>query len=156
MRHAVFIMVSGLFLLSALTACADQTGDQPTSDPQPASNNETPSQSNEPVEIDMSARENTGLTMAQAVAAAKDDLARRNAVAAEQIEVVSSRTVTWGDGSMGCPEPEMMYTQALVPGYQIHLRHDGSDAYYHGSRSSEPMYCPAERAQAPYKSDDLM
>ena len=30
--------------------------------------------------------------------------------------------VTWNDGSLGCPEPGMFYTQALVDGYHVILQ----------------------------------
>ena len=38
-----------------------------------------------------------------------------------EIEVVLAEAVTWSDGSIGCPEEGMMYTQALVPGFRVVL-----------------------------------
>ena len=38
------------------------------------------------------------------------------------LKVLSAEAVTWSDGSLGCPEPGMMYTQALVPGYRVQIR----------------------------------
>lgn len=35
--------------------------------------------------------------------------------------VVTAEAVTWSDGSLGCPEPGMNYTQALVDGYWVKL-----------------------------------
>jgi hypothetical protein len=32
----------------------------------------------------------------------------------EQLVIVRAKSVVWNDGSLGCPEPGMMYTQALV------------------------------------------
>jgi len=89
----------------------------------------------------------------QATALAQEDMATRMSVEIEAIEVVDARRVTWGDGSIGCPEPGMMYTQALVPGYYIRLRHDGKDAHYHAGRDGRPMHCPAERSQGPIDPD---
>jgi hypothetical protein len=37
-----------------------------------------------------------------------------SAVTVERIE-----RVTWRDGSLGCPEPGMAYTQALVDGFRV-------------------------------------
>jgi hypothetical protein len=33
--------------------------------------------------------------------------------------VVQAEAVTWPDGALGCPEPGIVYTQALVPGYWV-------------------------------------
>ena len=76
---------------------------------------------------------------------ALDDAAQRLTVPRERIEVVSAERVTWADGSIGCPEPGMMYTQALVPGYRIVLRADGHTLNYHASDRGRPAFCPAER-----------
>lgn len=38
---------------------------------------------------------------------------------AADLQVLVGEAVTWPDGSLGCPEPGMMYTQALIDGYQI-------------------------------------
>jgi len=70
------------------------------------------------------------------------------------IEVVEARYVTWPNGAMGCPEPDMMYTQALVPGYRILLRSGGETFAYHGGRDQPPFYCPAQRAETPMPGDN--
>ena len=40
-------------------------------------------------------------------------------VSHEQLVIVRAQSVVWNDGSLGCPEPGMMYTQALVNGYWV-------------------------------------
>jgi hypothetical protein len=40
-------------------------------------------------------------------------------VARDQLVIVHAESVVWNDGSLGCPEPGMMYTQALVNGYWV-------------------------------------
>ena len=47
------------------------------------------------------------------------DAARHSGAPAESLEVATAAAVTWNDGSLGCPEPGMFYTQALVDGYQV-------------------------------------
>jgi hypothetical protein len=47
------------------------------------------------------------------------DAAQRSGAPSESLEVVMAAAVTWNDGSLGCPEPGMFYTQALVDGYQV-------------------------------------
>lgn len=39
-------------------------------------------------------------------------------------DVVLAEVVVWSDGSLGCPEPDVMYTQALVDGYRVVLQGD--------------------------------
>ena len=71
------------------------------------------------------------------------DAAERTGVDPEAIEVVSFEEVTWPDGSMGCPEPGQMYTQALVEGYRIVLDADGAELTYHGAQGDDPFLCEA-------------
>jgi hypothetical protein len=80
--------------------------------------------------------------------AAVADLARRLAIDEAGIEVLRAEPVTWPDGSLGCPQPGMMYTQALVKGAQVILAvesrtrvfdyHAGSDAHPFLCESNEP------------------
>ena len=49
------------------------------------------------------------------------DAAERTGVDPKTIEVLQAVTVTWNDGSLGCPEPGMSYTMALVDGYHAIL-----------------------------------
>ncbi len=58
------------------------------------------------------------------------DAAERSGVAAAAIEIVQAEQVTWPDGSLGCPEPGQMYTQALVDGYQVILDASGEELDY--------------------------
>lgn len=48
-----------------------------------------------------------------------DDAAQKLGVAPDALVVTKAEAVTWPDGSLGCPEPGMFYTQALVDGYWI-------------------------------------
>jgi hypothetical protein len=72
---------------------------------------------------------------------AKNDLAERLGVDAGDIEVAAYETITWSDGSLGCPQPGMMYTQALVDGYLIQLVVDGEAYNYHGANGRDPFLC---------------
>ncbi len=57
-----------------------------------------------------------------------DDLATRLSVGRDAIQVVQAESVVWNDGSLGCPRPGEVYTQALVEGYHVVLQ-VGSTAY---------------------------
>jgi len=69
------------------------------------------------------------------------DLAGRLGVAESVIEVLLAQAVTWNDGSLGCPKPGMVYTQALVDGYWVVLGFDGVLYDYHASRSGYYFLC---------------
>ena len=57
------------------------------------------------------------------------------------VEVISAEAVTWPDGSLGCPLPDQMYTQALVPGYRVILDVDGEEMSFHASEDGDFTYC---------------
>ncbi|WP_298886838.1 hypothetical protein [uncultured Serinicoccus sp.] len=67
--------------------------------------------------------------------------AERAGVEPEAVTIAGYADVTWSDGSIGCPTPGMMYTQALVPGHQLVLEVDGSYASYHAAEGKAFSYC---------------
>lgn len=79
--------------------------------------------------------------LAAEVDQALTDAAADSGVAEGDIEVVLAEQVTWSDGAIGCPEPDGMYTQALVEGYRIVLRVDGEEVAYHGADGQPPFRC---------------
>ena len=79
--------------------------------------------------------------MQKVVDQARDDLAAKLAVDAASIELVGVSTVTWPDGSLGCPQPGMMYTQVLVDGLLIRFKAGGQVYEYHGGGSRTPFLC---------------
>jgi hypothetical protein len=66
---------------------------------------------------------------------------------------VSVDAVTWGDGSLGCPAPGRMYTQALVPGWRFVVRDGERELLYHASRRGHWVQCPKGRAARPLPGD---
>jgi hypothetical protein len=78
---------------------------------------------------------------------AKADLTKRLGVDPAQVTVVSSAEVTWRDGSLGCPEPGMYYTQALVQGTRTILEVGGKQYHYHSGGHRAPFLC--ENPQPP-------
>ena len=71
------------------------------------------------------------------------DLARRLAIDEGRIEILRAERVTWPDGSVGCPQPGMMYTQALVQGSRIVLAVDNRSRVfvYHAGSGGQPFLC---------------
>jgi hypothetical protein len=58
-----------------------------------------------------------------------------------EIEVILAEAVTWSDGSIGCPEEGLMYTQALVPGFRVILDIAGEELAFHASEAGEFSPC---------------
>jgi hypothetical protein len=70
------------------------------------------------------------------------DLAVRLSIAPDAIAVVSAEAVTWPDGSVGCPHPDMRYTQVPVDGALIVLAVGSTTYRYHsGGARTEPFLC---------------
>jgi len=92
-------------------------------------------------------------TLEAAVAAARADAAKRSGMAPEAIPVELAQAVTWRDGSLGCPQPDMVYTMALVPGWRVILRAGAGRLDYHLSRRGTLVLCPAGRSQDPLAAD---
>jgi hypothetical protein len=78
-----------------------------------------------------------------------EDLLERLDAGRDAIAVEEAGAVVWPDGSLGCPQPGMMYTQALVPGYQIVLS-VGDETYdYHASQNGYFLLCEEGMAEEP-------
>ena len=79
--------------------------------------------------------------MERLVEIAKADLAARLGVDAASITVVTAEAVTWPDGSLGCPQPGMSYTQVMVDGARIVLAVGGEEYAYHSGGNRSPFLC---------------
>ena len=64
------------------------------------------------------------------------DIAETAGVPVDQVVVISAESVTFPDGSLGCPMPGMAYTQMVVDGYRIVAKVGGVLYDYRGSGSS--------------------
>jgi hypothetical protein len=60
---------------------------------------------------------------------------------AEEIAVVSAESREWRDGSLGCPKPGMMYTQAITSGYLIVLETGGHQYEFHTDEGNAGVLC---------------
>ena len=77
-----------------------------------------------------------------------DDAARRSGLPAATLHAASVQAVIWPDGSLGCPQPGRLYTQALVPGWRVAIAAPGAALrlQYHVSQRGAWLWCPADRA----------
>jgi hypothetical protein len=77
---------------------------------------------------------------------AKDDLASRLAIPVAEISMISFDEVTWPDGSLGCPNPDMKYTQVPVDGARIILTVGEHHYKYHSGGNRAPFLCKPSQA----------
>jgi hypothetical protein len=143
--------IVGVFLAVTLSACSSDTtaesGNQPSPglseliSPTPA---ETPSHT-----VVAEAPEG-------ALDAIRKDLGSRGMADAD-IEVVEVHRTTWRDGSLGCPEPGSVYTQALVDGWRVLVKVGSSEYDYRfGSDPSSPTLCERDFSiPTPASSKDI-
>lgn len=73
-------------------------------------------------------------------AAILGDLTTRG-VPTDAVDLVSARSVTWNDGSLGCPQPGQNYTQSLVPGMQVVVKVATVEYDYRFGRTDTPKLC---------------
>jgi hypothetical protein len=69
------------------------------------------------------------------------DAAARLAVDPSAVTIVSAQAQTFSDGSLGCPKPGEMYTQAIVEGYQVIVEVGGTPLDYRGSGPARFRIC---------------
>ncbi|GAB1263700.1 hypothetical protein NBRC116493_31470 [Aurantivibrio infirmus] len=67
-----------------------------------------------------------------------------------EITVKTEEEVTWNNGAMGCPQPEGVYSQALIPGYRIILIANDREYAFHGRNNGEPFYCQTPESTKKY------
>jgi hypothetical protein len=69
------------------------------------------------------------------------DAVDRTGVSPGAIVVVRAQAITWPDGSLGCPQPGVVYTQALIDGYWVELDADGTLLDYRVGRNDVVTLC---------------
>ena len=115
--HAPIPLVA-IAVTIGLAGCASQLGASPAGSPDPTraihSSPELPTvpSADDPV---------TGEVPEEIMAGILADAADRTGEEPERIEIIHAVSVTCNDGSLGCPEPGMSYTMALVDGYHVIL-----------------------------------
>lgn len=93
------------------------------------------------------------LPPAEMLASALADASHRSGVAETELVIEKSRRVTWNDGSLGCPQPGMNYTQALVPGWHLVVRAGERTFDYRAADRGRFMLCPPGRGRLPQLRD---
>lgn len=120
------------------SASSGPTGAQPSMSPPPST--EAPPEPSPTGSVD-DLRLPDDVRERPAVATAIDDAAQRNGVAPAAVTVVAFGAVTWNDGSLGCPQKDMAYTQMLVEGELLVLDVGGTRSQYHGRAGGPYTFC---------------
>ena len=121
-------------LLLALTvaACGAPAGDDAATTPSPTVSRSAPSPTSPHVDP----------AVAHVADAAVADLAERLDVPPDDITVAYAQPTTWGDTSLGCPQPGQRYAQVLTEGVRVELVHDKTTYHYHaGGDHPSPFLC---------------
>ena len=77
------------------------------------------------------------------------EAAARAKVDREQLVIVRAESVVWNDGSLGCPEPGMMSTQALVNGYWVVIEAAGRKYDFRVGSGGSFRLCPPGQGHPP-------
>lgn len=110
-----FVLATTLTAMSVLAACQDESGE---ANPDPA------------VAADLLHHVQTAF-----------DALKAGGGNAETFTVLRAEHVLWPNGAVGCPQPDMMYTQAVVEGYRIVISTPDGDVYFHGQGRLPPTRC---------------
>lgn len=84
----------------------------------------------EPVPVEDAPTPTVGEVPADLMDAILADLSALTGADASAATVVRGEFVVWNDGSLGCPEPGVYYTQATISGYWVVLDHEGTHYDY--------------------------
>lgn len=80
------------------------------------------------------------------------DAASRTGLDRSELVVVQDQAVVWSDGSLGCPQPGMMYTMALVDGYHIIIQAGDQELDYRTGRNNFFTLCEKFAPPKPVES----
>ncbi|GAA4397596.1 hypothetical protein GCM10023168_02700 [Fodinibacter luteus] len=158
--HTHLRLLAVLAVVTLATACGTSPGgsDETTGSPGPgtavpsASGSVAPSASGSATEASPgggptgAAPVPSGLREQPRVVAAIEDTAAREDVPVDEVVIAAWSPVTWNDGSMGCPQEGMSYTQATIEGELLILRVDGGLFQYHARTGGPFMYCASPSA----------
>lgn len=96
----------------------------------------------------------TGEVPAELLAAVMADAAARTGIPEDGLAVIQDQAVVWPDGSLGCPQPGMMYTQALVDGYHILIKAGESVLDYRATQRGSFTLCERALRVPPAQTPD--
>lgn len=90
-----------------------------------------------------------GEAPAELVAQIREDVIRRSGADPSTVKLIRDESVTWSDGSLGCPRPGEVYTQVLVAGFWIVFDVAGRQFDYRSDRRGSFRLCEGRRPSEP-------
>jgi hypothetical protein len=81
------------------------------------------------------------------------EAAKRANVPPQELVIVRAEAVVWNDGSLGCPEPGMEYTQALINGYWVVIKAAAREYDFRVGGGGSFRLCPQGRGRPPLPSN---
>lgn len=163
MNYRSIAIITGLAAAMLVTACAgtpetptqsseppvEQSEATPTSSPTAAPQSplavEPPRAVESPLLTPLASSADVGGVTGEAPQALLDlilaDAASRTGLAREALRVIQDQAVVWPDGSLGCAQPGMVYTQALVEGYHVIVAAGEQTLDYRAGRSNSFRLC---------------
>lgn len=96
----------------------------PTATATPEASPEIPARPTRPIPAGLAtvpptAEAEVGELPAELMARLQADVEARTGRPAAELQLSRAEAVTWPDGSLGCPQPGLLYTQAIVDGYWV-------------------------------------
>ena len=76
-----------------------------------------------------------------AVDAALRDAAAHLGISQANLKVDQAEPRQWGDSSLGCPKPGLMYSQVVTPGFVIIISGAGKQLEYHADTRGQVVLC---------------
>lgn len=143
-------MTAGALLALTMVACGEPAGSDTTFAGSTTSVSVTTTTSIPEETVPSVPTSNPNTAPESVVEKAVEDLASRAGVATDSIVVVLAEEKTWPDGSIGCPQPGMSYTQALVDGSRVLLRAGDRLYDYHAGADGEPFLCESTAPDGGY------
>lgn len=70
-----------------------------------------------------------------------EDAKARTGIKPEEMGLLRAEAVIWNDGSLGCPQPDVIYTQAPVDGYWVVLQTERKELDYRATQSGFYFLC---------------
>src|SRR5262245_10943207 len=81
------------------------------------------------------------------------EAAKLTNVSPQELVIARAEAVVWNDGSLGCPEPGMQYTQALINGYWVVIKAAAQTYDFRVDRGGSFRLCPEGRGRPPSQRD---
>ena len=144
LKWMISVLMMSLFFLAA---CSPSSVEPSVNPSDITSENSTPAIDTTPAEEEMATPEAPGADFTSGEVPQKmfdavlADLLTNTGGTRADVTLVKAEQVTWNDGSLGCPEPGVMYTQALIDGYQVVFSVGDKSYDYHLSDRGNFVLC---------------